>query len=256
MTQMKQPRIAEMVASSLRDQILAGELQDGDELPRQDLLLEQFAVSAPSLREALRILESQGLITVRRGNQGGAVVHTPRERTAADMIGMVLRFRDVAYTDIGAALKVIEPACTGLIAARKDRKRKALPRLAKIHEQGKQVIDDFEEFTRLSRAFHEAIVDECGNQTLILIVGALETIYTDQWESWAVEATKKGRNPGGDERQAGLRAHERILAAIEDGDREAAEQASRRHLEASHLHTMDGVFGRHVMSRAGDGVET
>jgi len=71
------PRIAEIVADELRRQIIDGELADGDLLPRQELLVEQFNVSLVSLREALRILETEGLVSVRRGNRGGAVVHAP-----------------------------------------------------------------------------------------------------------------------------------------------------------------------------------
>lgn len=244
MAQMQQPRIAEIVAAMLRDKILSGQLRDGDDLPRQEILLEEFSVSKPSLREALRILESQGMITVRRGNQGGATVHVPREQNAAYMIGLVLQVRDVPYTDVGAALKLIEPVCTGLVAARKDRRRAVLPRLRAIHEDSKKAMDDPEMFTRLSRAFHEAIVEECGNQTLILVVGALETLYTGQWQSWAVEAASEGQFPDGEGRQAGIRAHDRILKAVEQGDTTKAEQAARRHLEASQLYTVGGKFDR------------
>ena len=67
-------RTAEIVADELRRQIIDGELVDGDLLPRQELLVEQFNVSLVSLREALRILETEGLVSVRRGNRGGAVV--------------------------------------------------------------------------------------------------------------------------------------------------------------------------------------
>src|ERR1700694_2827208 len=62
------PRIAQIVADELRRQIIDGELADGDLLPRQELLVEQFNVSLVSLREALRILETEGLVSVRRGN--------------------------------------------------------------------------------------------------------------------------------------------------------------------------------------------
>ena len=67
---MSAPRIAEIVADELRRQIIDGELADGDLLPRQEVLVEQFNVSLVSLREALRILETEGLVSVRRGNRG------------------------------------------------------------------------------------------------------------------------------------------------------------------------------------------
>ena len=53
---MRAPRMADMVAGQLRARIILGELQDGDELPTEAVLLEEFPVSRPSLREAFRIL--------------------------------------------------------------------------------------------------------------------------------------------------------------------------------------------------------
>ena len=85
--QLRQPRLADMVASVLRDRIVNGELGNGDLLPKQDELLEEFRISRPSLREALRILESEGLLTVRRGNVGGSVVEAPNAESSAYMFG-------------------------------------------------------------------------------------------------------------------------------------------------------------------------
>ncbi|WP_422331067.1 FadR/GntR family transcriptional regulator, partial [Rhodococcus sp. (in: high G+C Gram-positive bacteria)] len=64
-----QRRIAETVAAEIRDHILA---DDDYRLPTQEQLVRDFGVSYPSIREALRILETEGLVTVRRGNVGGA----------------------------------------------------------------------------------------------------------------------------------------------------------------------------------------
>ena len=62
-----------MVAAELRRQIVLGKLKQDDQLPSENALMEQFGVSRPTLREAFRILESEGAITVRRGVRGGAV---------------------------------------------------------------------------------------------------------------------------------------------------------------------------------------
>ena len=67
----RQPRVAEIVASKLRDDILSGRLRAGDILPTQESLFQEFGVSPPALREAIHLLETDGLITVRRGNMGG-----------------------------------------------------------------------------------------------------------------------------------------------------------------------------------------
>ena len=82
--------MAELVADRLRSRILTGDLEDGDLLPKEEELREIYPVSKPSFREAMRILEAQGLITIRRGNVGGAVVHRPTANNVAYTLAMVL----------------------------------------------------------------------------------------------------------------------------------------------------------------------
>ena len=77
----RQPRVAELVASKLRDDILSGRLKEGDVLPSQEALFAEFGVSPPALREAIHLLETDGLISVRRGNVGWRV-GSPSDRRA------------------------------------------------------------------------------------------------------------------------------------------------------------------------------
>ena len=73
-------------------------------------------VSPPAVREAIHILESDGLISVRRGNVGGAVVHLPSAERTAHMISMVLQTRAATPGDVSEALLHLEPICAGIIA--------------------------------------------------------------------------------------------------------------------------------------------
>ena len=102
-------------------------------LPKQDQLISEFQVSRPSFREALRILESEGLISVRRGNVGGAQVHAPTPENAARTLGLVLQARNVALDDLAAALAVIEPACAAHSAQRQDRNAVLVPLLRELN---------------------------------------------------------------------------------------------------------------------------
>src|SRR5438445_51107 len=107
------PKTAELVAAHLRRQIVRGELKEGDALPPETALMEQFSVSRPTLREAFRVLESEALITVRRGSHGGARVHVPNGDVAARYAGLVLQFRETTLADVLEARAVIEPPCAG-----------------------------------------------------------------------------------------------------------------------------------------------
>lgn len=237
--QIHQPRLAEMVADVLRERIVTGQLKDGDGLPRQEDLLVEFRVSRPSLREALRILEAEGLITVRRGNQGGATVHAPRVGNAAYSVGLVLQSRGVVMTDLRDALKSIEPVCAGLCAAREDRRETVLPQLRELHEATLTEIDDAIGFTVASRRFHESLVEGCGNETLKLVVGALESLWSSREEAWARDASETGAFPDAKSRLSGIRAHERIMRYIEDGEVDRVQRQARLHLESSLLYAID-----------------
>ena len=77
------PKMAELIGDVLRRQIVHGDLKEGDALPSEAVLMEQFGVSRPTLREAFRVLESESLITIRRGAHGGARVKSPDQKIAA-----------------------------------------------------------------------------------------------------------------------------------------------------------------------------
>jgi GntR family transcriptional repressor for pyruvate dehydrogenase complex len=230
--QLHQPRLAEMVADVLRERIVTGVLQDGDLLPRQEDLLDEFAVSRPPLREALRILEAEGLITVRRGNRGGAIIHAPHANNAGYSIGLVLKAQQVSLTDVGDALGYLEPLCASLCAGREDRETNVLPQLRALHEAATAAVDDQLEYTRIQRQFHEELVGACGNQTLKLVVGALESLWSRQEQEWAETVASQGGFPAKESRLEGLRAHERLLQLIEQGETEEVSTVARRHLAA------------------------
>src|SRR5438094_705925 len=84
-------RSAVLVAGHIRGQIVRGELEEDDALPSEAALMQRFKISRPTLREAFRILESEGLIDVRRGARGGARVRVPDHDVVARYAGLVLQ---------------------------------------------------------------------------------------------------------------------------------------------------------------------
>ena len=233
-TQLRQPRLAEMVADILRKRIISGELADGSLLATQEELIDEFSVSKPSIREALRILETEGMITVQRGNVGGAVVHVPKASSAAYMLGLVLQSKRVKLRDVGAAIKHIEPVCAALCAEREDREIAVVPRLRAVHRAALECApDDQVQITVLTRRFHEELVATCGNQTMIQLVGALETLWSSHEQEWAQRKKEEGEFPDPAVRKNSLRIHDRLITLIEAGDAEGVARASRKHLEGS-----------------------
>jgi DNA-binding FadR family transcriptional regulator len=219
------------VADAIRAQIVAGTLPDGSMLPKQEQLIDEFNVSRPSFREALRILESEGLISVRRGNVGGAQVHAPTPENAARTLGLVLQARNVALDDLAAALDVIEPACAAHCAQRDDRNVTLVPKLRELNIRCAAVeLEDMAGAAILFQEFHQAIIDGCGNATLVIVVGALESLWSFHKKAWADYAQDVGEKPEPNLRASVVAAHEEITDAIEAGDAALAHQLVSAHL--------------------------
>ena len=238
--QLRQPRVAELVANRIRQQILDGTLAPGSLLPKQEELLEDFDVSLPSMREALRILEVEGLVDVRRGNVGGAVVRVPGPPEAAYTLALVLQSRAVSLDDVSVALRNFEPRCAALCAERKDRKRAVLPRLQRNITASEAALDDAEEFMTLARAFHEELVAGCGNETTQLVLGSLERLWSAQTRQLTERTLDLGDFASRDVRKNGLAEHVAIVDAIAAGDAAAAERAARDHFARPERHAAIG----------------
>jgi DNA-binding FadR family transcriptional regulator len=225
------PRIAETVAAELRQQIIDGQLADGDLLPPQAVLVEKFNVSLVSLREALRILETEGLVSVRRGNRGGAVVHAPAKASTAYMLGLLLQSEEVKLSDLAAALQELEPMCAALAAKRPDRAIELVPELTQLNTQMAELISDGPVFTELGRQFHDMVVRGCGNHTFVAVFGSLEALWNSHRQ--VTERSDAGAYPSTGERQAVLKSHAALTDAIELGDPDLARSVATRHLNDS-----------------------
>lgn len=228
-TNLRFQRLAELVADRLRERILRGDLEDGDSLPKEEELRAAYPVSKPSLREAMRILEAEGLITVRRGNVGGAVVHRPSPANVAYTLAMVLAANQVDVPDVARALRQVEPSCAAMCAEREDRLTEVVPKLTALQDEAMASVDDLVHATALSRRFHESLVSLCGNETLIIMVGALEALWSSHETGWANRTIDQGEVPV-EERRTALEAHQRIIDLIAAGDTAAVRTAVAQHL--------------------------
>jgi DNA-binding FadR family transcriptional regulator len=216
----------QQVADELRALIISGELSEGDSLGREPDLVERFGVSRPSLREALRILESEGLISVLRGVHGGVVVHEPDERMTARSAAVVLAARNVPLADVYEARSILEPVAARTIAGLRNR-AKVVRELQQFLDGQRRSIEDPREFGAANAAFHERLVALAGNETLTIVAEMLNEIVVR-----AVTAVSRDGDPAGSlsMRRRGIRSQERLLELIEAGDGEAAEEHWRSHM--------------------------
>jgi DNA-binding FadR family transcriptional regulator len=217
----------EQIADELRALIVSGQLAEGASLGREPDLVERFGVSRPSLREALRILEAEGLITVVRGVLGGVIVHQPNERMTARTAALVLQARNVTLGDVHEARTMIEPAAVRVLASSPP--RKAVDELRSLVEAQRAVLDDPEAFGHANARFHERLVALAGNQTLSIVAEMLNEIVA---RAVTAVSQSNSRRDSLATRRRGIRSQERLIELIAIGASIDAEAHWRAHMEA------------------------
>jgi DNA-binding FadR family transcriptional regulator len=236
--QLRIPKAAELIATHLRRQIVRHELSEGEELPSEAELMGKFDVSRPTLREAYRILESEGLITVRRGARGGARVHMPRADVAARYAASVLQANGVLLSDVYEARTIIETPAAAILAERSS--PDDIVTLRQICAEADEIKDDPVEYLEAHHRFHNAVSDLAGNQTIALLARMIDAII-DAADFQLV----KSRLADESEIRASHRAqrtHAKFIDFIESGDAAEAEQLWYKHLsEAGRRVTSAGL---------------
>ncbi|WP_395106218.1 FadR/GntR family transcriptional regulator [Actinomadura sp. SCN-SB] len=227
--QVRIPKTAELISRSLRRQIIRGQLQPGDPLPPETSLMEQFGVSRPTLREAFRVLESEGLITIRRGAHGGARVAAPDIDVAARYAGLILEHRGATLADVYRAAAVIEPACARKLALKHT--AADIARLRAAIDAEKAAKDRPMALVQAQDDFHALLVELAGNHTLILLGGILRYIV-DRANSSYLAADPESSARRSNARKA-HRTHVKLVDLIEAGNAEEAEDLWERHVTAA-----------------------
>lgn len=246
-SQVRSPRTGELVAAQLRKRIVTGDLRDGDELPPELELMNEFGVSRPSIRDAFRILETEGLIRIRRGRFGGATVLRPDAASAAYHLGLVMQAEGATMADLAEARGLLEPLCAALCARRGERERIA-DELEEVIAASEPSVDGAADFTAEALRFHTAIVDLCGSTTLRLLAGALESVWGSQERRWALEARDAGRYPSVEDQRAVMRAHRAVVRHIRAGRDDQAQRAMAAHLHHSQTYVGPGEIPVDVVS--------
>jgi DNA-binding FadR family transcriptional regulator len=170
---------SETIAEQIRSRIARGQLKPGDMLPSERLLLEQYDVARPTMRGALRILESDGLVAIERGRRGGARIVGPDIAPLARRVGLHLQLGGADIEELLEVQAVIQPGAAALAAGRRDAGDLARLRAAVDHFASPQSVDDFldavTEFTdALFRAAHNAALRLFGQLTSALVRDGLD----------------------------------------------------------------------------------
>ncbi|MCV2892208.1 FadR/GntR family transcriptional regulator [Lentibacter sp. XHP0401] len=167
------------IAKNIRDAIISGALIVDERLPSEADLSEQFNVSRPTVREALKRLAAQSLIRTQRGATGGAFVNRISFQDAYSQqittSTLLLSMNDVSFETACEARYTLERACAPLSAERRTADQIATMR-TEIFRQSQPNLSD-EAFCASDVAFHRALVDGAGNPVLSYqLAGAVEAM--------------------------------------------------------------------------------
>ena len=238
-------RAAVVIADQLRRRIIRGELAEGDVLPTEQELLTEFGVSRPTLREAIRILESESLVVVKRGSRGGIEVSVPRIETAAHYAGLLLEYSQATLGDVFRAACAIEAPCAAMLA--RSRTAADLQRLRDVVAAERSARGDAEELLSLQNQFHRLLIDLVGNTTLRVLSDVLRHIIEVATQKYLTSpaSARGGANSRVGGRYSGAREAGRIDR--EEGCREgrsAVAAANPRHWRAIAAQRRRGVRDR------------
>ena len=213
-------KIAESIARQIMQDIRRQKLEPGSMLPAESAMQERFGVGRGSLREALRILEINGLVVLKPGPKGGPVVAGQDPAAFGQLMTLHLQALGATYRELLQARVEYEVLMARKAAERKDDLPEEVAEAAILAEDD---VGDDQRYGAASADFHRSIGLAAGNPVLSMVSDAIYSI-------WAIRVTRVLYPV--DEREDVLRQHQAIARAIERHDVRRAERLMREHMTA------------------------
>ncbi|MEV7225535.1 MULTISPECIES: FCD domain-containing protein [Polymorphospora] len=209
------PKASVMLAADIRAHILGHALPAGSVLPSEAQLVSDSGLGRATVREALRLLEAEGLIAIKRGPQGGVTVQRPDLSRLSRSLAPFLTLSEAPLRDLFVFRKAVEPTAASLAAVHAtDEQRDRLLRLAD-HDPHSGYSNEI--------AFHELVAESAGNElmrVLLLVPYDLLRLHLDVEDITADDVGEANA------------AHKAIATFIADGDQQRAGRAMLKHVES------------------------
>lgn len=214
-------KASERVAQEIvRDIVLRG-LQTGDRLPLEAAMVDEYGVSRTSLREALRLLEVQGLISLKPGPGGGPVVGSIEPAHLARTAALYFHLSGATYADVMRTQVLMESTCARLAALNPAREAAMAPWFDQA------LPDHLATYRDVTTGFHGAVYRLADNPALSLLTQAITHIVTQH--------VIRTMDPV-ELRAAIIDEHAELARLIASGDAELAEREMARHFQRQHDH--------------------
>ena len=241
----KRVKLSDQIVESVKSWVVLNQMQPGDRLPNERELMEQFGYSKGTVREALKSLEVQGLVSIRTGPNGGAILERVPYGKASELLRNFLHFDQPSGSEIYALRTLIEPQIAALAASKLT--EEDLDTLDALVKRCDVAPDTFEERIEQRIAeldFHVLLAQRCGNPMLAFIGRFVNDMIRD------LVIFKKAALP--EQREfscANCAYHKQLLDAFRARDVETARTLMYDHMKsAEHFNReLDGQLSQHFL---------
>lgn len=214
------PKASDVLADHLRQQIMEGKLAEGTALPVERELASSVGLGRGTVRDALRVLEIEGLVVTRPGRAGGSFVRKPDSSTFARSLNVLVHGGGIRFRSLLETREALEPAAARLAALHRD--DDDLTMLEEAAQAMRDATDHIPTFLERNVEWHVVVGTATHNEIIEAIVNSLSRVVlrSTDIESFNNDTTMATT----------LRAHDRIMDAIRDGDGDRAERAMGKHV--------------------------
>jgi DNA-binding FadR family transcriptional regulator len=217
------------VAEAIKDWVVEQGLRAGDRLPGEAELIERFGMAKGTIREAMRVLEAQGLIKTRTGPGGGSFVHEVSRERATALLGNYFYFKNLSIADIYQMRRALEPELAASLAGKlSDEVLARLEANIAAYAAPAQTLDEERDQHVASLRFHALLAEQSDNPLLGFVIDFMVkllsdlTVYRRLYSPPNIELWTKGRD-----------YQERLVMALREGDAGAARAIMKAHMETA-----------------------
>lgn len=217
------------VAEAIKDWVVEQNLRAGDRLPNEAQLMDQFAMAKGTIREAMRILEAQGLIKTRTGPGGGSFVHEVSRQRAKALLGNYFYFQNLTIDDIYKLRLALEPELAAELAGTlSDGVLQSLTDNIAAYDAPSTSLEEERQQHVNSLRFHALLAEQSDNPLLGFVIDFMVnvlsdlTVYRQLYAPPNTELWTKGRD-----------YQVRLVQALREGDKGAARAIMKAHMQTA-----------------------
>ncbi|HLC27217.1 MAG TPA: FadR/GntR family transcriptional regulator [bacterium] len=229
-------RIYEAIVNQIKEAVFRRELKPGDRLPSEKEMMRLFGVSNMAVREAMRTLEQQGLLQVRKGSGGGCFISEVNRDALTSFFSLAVVQGKVRLSDLTEVRLMVEPELTKLATLRGD--TEDVKALEELQEEASILITSGSRVSQANIDFHGRVAIASGNDLAVMLVGSFRDLLLEHMSA----RTESKRAQLEVQKQ-----HARIIEAVKKRDPERAGAEMREHI--LWLDKRDRQIGRQLTSK-------